>query len=111
MNHPALIFTTLSSAFQRDAASEIVDILAAELTAQVARASGPVCVGLIKREAVPRFFGLVFLLDQYGLILRKRYRQQGDGVFVFLEPKKEVPSEFAGAVVREKPVVELAQAA
>lgn len=115
MNHPASLFRDLSSAWHLDAAGERVDALAAELAAHAARA-GTLCLGLIEPEAVPRFYGLVFLLDSYGLTLRKRYRQRGDAVFVFVEPKgSAAASEFAGAVVREcavpAPVPALARAA
>ena len=108
MNHPACVFRDLSSAWQRDAANERVDILAAELTACVA-AQGTLCLGLIHAEAVPRFFGLVYLLDSYGILLRKRHREEG-GVLVFAEVKQDVASEFAGAVVFER-TLESARAA
>ena len=100
MNYPARIFRDLSSAWQRDAADERVDILAAELTSCVA-AQGTLCLGLIRAEAVPKFFGLVYLLDSCGILLRKRHRKEG-GVLVFAEVKQEVASEFAGAVVFER---------
>ncbi len=116
MNYPACVFRDLSSAWHVDAASERVDILAAELAAQTAQAEGPLLVGLIKSEAVSKFYGLVYLLDSYGLLLRKRHRGESDGVYVYLERRPEsVTSEFAGAVVVEKslePVLpELANAA
>ena len=100
MNYPARIFRDLSSVWQRDAASERVDALAAELTARVA-AQGTLCLGLIRAEAVPKYFGLVYFLDSYGVLLRKRHRKEG-GVLVFAEVKQEVESEFAGAVVFER---------
>ena len=100
MNYPARVFRDLSSTWQRDAASERVDLLAAELTSCVA-AEGPLCLGLIRAEAVPKFFGLVYLLDSCGVLLRKRHRKEG-GVLVFAEAKREVMSEFAGAVVYER---------
>ena len=100
MNYPARIFRDLSSVWQRDAASERVDALAAELTA-CAAAQGTLCLGLIRAEAVPKYFGLVYFLDSYGILLRKRHRREG-GVLVFAEVKQEVESEFAGAVVFER---------
>lgn len=100
MNYPARIFRGLSSVWQRDAASERIDILAAELTSCVA-AQGTLCLGLIRAEAVPKYYGLVYLLDSYGVTLRKRHRKEG-GVLVFAEVKQEVASEFAGAVVFER---------
>ena len=100
MNYPARIFRDLSSAWQQGAADERVDRLAAELTACVA-AQGTLCLGLIRAEAVPKFFGLVYFLDSYGILLRKRYRQEG-GVLVFVEVKQPVTSEFAGALVFER---------
>ena len=100
MNYPAYVFRDLSSAWQRDAADERVDILAAELTVCVA-VQGTLCVGLIHTEAVSRFFGLVYLMDGYGILLRKRHRKEG-GVLVFAEIKQDVASEFAGAAVFER---------
>ena len=63
MNQPASTFRTLDQAFQRDAASHRVDALAAELAAQVGASRGPLLLALLRKEAVPRTFGLVFLLD------------------------------------------------
>ncbi len=116
MNYPACVFRDLSSAWHLDAASENVDILAAELAAQIAHTTKPLLLGLIKPEAVAKFYGLVFLLDSYGLLLRKRHREGSDGVYVYLERRPEsAVSEFVGAVVLEKsltPVLpELANAA
>ena len=102
MNYPARVFRDLTSGFQADAAGERVDVLAAELAACMAEARGSLCLGLVHKETVPKMFGLVFLLDGYGLLLRQRYREQGDGVFVFLDRKKPVQSEFVGNVVRER---------
>ena len=102
VNYPARVFRDLTGAFQQDAAGDRVDVLAAELASCVADARGSLCVGLVHKEVVPKLFGLVFLLDGYGLLLRQRYREQGDGVFVFLERKTAAESEFAGSVVVER---------
>lgn len=102
MNHPARVFRDLTSAWHQDAASERVDCLAAELAAAAANTKASLLLGLIEAEAVAKFYGLVFLLDSYGLILRKRYRQAGDGVYVYLDKRTlSQASEFAGAVVHE----------
>ena len=100
MNYPVRVFRDLSSVWQQDAASDRVDLLAAELTSCVA-AQGTLCLGLIRAEAVPKFFGLVYFLDSYGILLRKRHRQEG-GVLVFAEVKQPVVSEFTGALVFER---------
>ena len=97
---PSRIFRDLVSTWNQDATNERVDMLASELTAQVAAAGHTLCLGLIKQDAVPRFYGFVFLLDTFGLVLRKRYRQAGDAVFVFVEVKQTTASEYAGATVR-----------
>jgi len=103
LNKPANIFRELSSLWHYDAACERVDVLAAELTSHIAGLTGSVCLGLIKTDATQKFFGLVYLLDSYGLILRQRYREQGDAVFIFLD-KKTLPvlSEYEDAVVTER---------
>lgn len=99
MNHPALLFRDLTSAWQQDAASERVEVLAAELAASVAAFAGSTCLGLIRPEAVPKFFGLVYFLDGYGLVLRKRYRTHADAVFVYLDKKTPaIPQEHCGVV-------------
>jgi hypothetical protein len=101
MNHPALLFRALSSAWQHDAASPQVDLLAADLAAAVGRSAHPLCVGLVRNEAIPKLYGLVYLLDGYGVTLRQRYRD-GGGAFVYAERRGDIPSEFAGAVVLER---------
>ena len=102
MNQPASTFRTLDQAFNREAASQQVDALAAELAAQVGASRGPLLLALLRKEAVPRTFGLVFLLDAYGLVLRHRYRRDGQSAFLFVERKPEAASAFAGTVVRER---------
>lgn len=102
MNHPVSTFRALSSAFQHDAASAEVDALAADLAARVGSSPHPLCLGLVRKEAVRKFYGLVYLLDGYGLTLRQRHREGGEGVFVYAERKSEVPSEFVGAVVQAR---------
>jgi hypothetical protein len=102
MNQPASTFRTLDQAFQRDAASSHVDALAAELASEVGASRGPLLLALLRKEAVPRTFGLVFLLDGYGLVLRHRYRRDGQSAFLFVERKQPAASAFAGSVVRER---------
>jgi hypothetical protein len=115
MNHPVSTFRALSSAFQQDAASFEVETLAADLAARVGSSRHPLCIGLVRKDAVRKFYGLVYLLDGYGLTLRQRHREGGEGVFVYAERKEAAPSEFAGATVyvRREPVYTpvLAQAA
>ena len=102
MNYPASVFRSLLSSWHRDAASERVDSLSAELAACVADARGSLCLGLVEKETLPRLYGLVYLLDSFGVVLRQRYREQGDAVYVFLDRKAEAVSEFAGTVVNER---------
>lgn len=104
MNHPVSIFRALSSAFQYDAASASVDTLAADFAAQVGSSSHPLCVGIVHKEAVRKLYGLVYLLDGYGLTLRQRHREGGEGVFVYAERKASSPSEFEAATVSERRV-------
>ncbi len=115
-NSTAQVFRNLFSVWQQDAASPKVDTLAAELTAHIAK-DGSVCVGLMQTSSIPKLFGLIYFLDGYGLLLRQRYRDQRDGIFVYVDRKSNAISEFAGSVVRERVPVqeqvwpELAQAA
>ena len=102
MNRPAHLFRTLAHAFNRDAADPAVDALAAELAACAARSGAPLLLGLLRPEAVPRYFNLVFVLDGYGLTLRQRYRRDGDAAWLYLEPKGRPVSEFAGTAVRAR---------
>jgi hypothetical protein len=100
-NQAAKTFRNLLFTWQQDAASSQIDALAAELTAQVAK-DGSSCVGLMQVSSIPKLFGLIYFLDGYGLLLRQRYRDQRDGVFVYIDRKQEATSEFAGSVVSER---------
>lgn len=102
MNHPVSTFRALSSAFQYDAVSDEVERLAADFAAQVGSSRHALCVGLVRKEAVRKFYGLVYLLDGYGLTLRQRQREGGEGVFVYAERKLEAISEFEDAIVSER---------
>lgn len=102
MNHPVSTFRALSSAFQYNAASDEVERLAADFAAQVGSSSHALCVSLVHKEAVRKFYGLVYLLDGYGLTLRQRQREGGEGVFVYAERKADAVSEFEDAVVSER---------
>lgn len=108
-NHCASLFRQLIYHWYQDAASEQVELLAAELAARFAVQQGSVCLGLMRIEAIPRLFGLVFFLDSYGLTLRQRYRTSKDGVYIFLDKRGEGSSDFAGTTVRAQ--TKLAQAA
>ncbi len=101
INPAAKIFRDLLFTWQQDAASPQIDTLAAELTANVAQ-NGSVCVGLMQVASIPKLFGLIYFLDGYGLLLRQRYRDQRDGIFVYVDRKNEALSEFAGSVVLER---------
>lgn len=101
MNYPARVFRDLLSTWHFDAVSERIESLAAELASQVVSAQSSVCLGLMEKEALPKLFGLTYLLDGYGLILRQRYREKGDGIYVFADLKQESISEFAGNTVTE----------
>jgi hypothetical protein len=105
MNRTAQVFRDLLSHWQQDAASPQIDTFAAELVAQVAK-NGSVCVGLMQVSSIPKLFGLIYFLDGYGLLLRQRYRDQRDGIFVYIDRKQEVMSEFAGSVVSERQAVQ-----
>lgn len=100
-NQAAKTFRNLLFIWQQDAASSQIDALAAELTAQVAK-DGSSCVGLMQVSSIPKLFGLIYFLDGYGLLLRQRYRDQRDGVFVYIDRKQDAVSEFAGSIVNER---------
>jgi hypothetical protein len=102
MNNAATVFRNLLFNWQHDASSQNVEVLAAELSAQVASSSTSLCVGLMDTHSIPKLFGLIYFLDGYGLLLRQRYRQQRDGVFVYIDLKTEAPNEFAGNYIQER---------
>lgn len=102
MNYPARVFRDLLSTWHHDVMSERIESLAAELSNEVSSARSSLCLGLMDKEALPKLFGLTYLLDSYGLILRQRYRKQGDGIFVFVDQKQDSMSEFEGNTVVEK---------
>jgi hypothetical protein len=105
MNKTAQVFRDLLANWQHDAASPQIDTFAAELVAHVAK-HGSTCVGLMQTSSIPKLFGLIYFLDGYGLLLRQRYRDQRDGIFVYLDRKQDVVSEFAGSVVSERQSVQ-----
>ncbi len=102
MNYPVSTFRALSSAFHHDAASPEVDVLAADLAAWVGSSRYPLCIGLVRKDAVRKFYGLVYLLNGYGVTLRQRHREGGEGVFVYAERQEYALSEFEGAAVNER---------
>ena len=102
MNHAATVFRNLLFNWQHDASSQYIEVLAAELSALVASSNTSLCVGLMDTHSIPKLFGLIYFLDGYGLLLRQRYRQQRDGVFVYVDLKIEAPNEFTGNYVQER---------
>lgn len=102
MNRAARTFEQLEQLFHVDASSPQVEVLAADLAAQAAH--GRRLIDIRPKTSVCKLYGLVFLLDGYGLILSQKYRKHDDQVYVWLELKRNNVSEFAGAVVVEKSV-------
>ena len=98
MNRAARTFRRLEQLWHLDAASPEVDILAAELASTVAE--GPWCVAVRPKGNVSSLYGLVFLLDTYGLILSQRCRED-DTVLVSVEAAPDRVSEFEGFAVTE----------
>ncbi len=114
MNYPARVFRDLLSSWHYNSSSPRIDILAAELTTEVVNARTSLCLGLMEKEALPKLFGLSYVLNDYGLILRQRYRKQNDGIFIFVDQKQNIHQEFKGNIVKEKrlePIYQLARAA
>jgi hypothetical protein len=101
-NRCAQLFRQLTYAWYADAASDRVEVLAAELAAASAMQPESVCLGLMRPEAIPRLFGLVFFLDGYGLTLRQRYRTTKDGVYIFLDRRGVTKSDFSGVTIRAR---------
>ncbi len=102
MNNAATLFRDLLTTWQHDASSERVETLAAELSSQITTSDTSLCVGLMNTHSIPSLFGLIYFLDGYGLLLRQRYRQQRDGVFIYIDRKTENPNEFIGNKVQER---------
>ncbi len=105
MNHPARLFQHLVATWHQDVSDDSIEILGAEMAAQVAATGGLACVGLVRAEAVRRLFGLACFLDTFGLTLRQRYLKDRSHAFVFVEvqaPKRT--SEYDGARVIARPL-------
>jgi predicted metal-binding protein len=102
MNNAATIFRDLLNTWQHDASSEHIESLAAELSSCVASTDTSLCVALMNTQSIPSLFGLIYFLDGYGLLLRQRYRQKRDGVFIYVDRKVEVAHEFTGSYVQER---------
>lgn len=102
MNNAAIIFRDLLNTWQQDASSERVETLAAELSSYLASTNTSLCVALMNTQSIPSLFGLIYFLDGYGLLLHQRYRQQRDGVFIYVDRKAEVTHEFTGNYVQER---------
>ena len=101
-NAIAITFRELVSAFSHDAASNRVDVLAADFAAQVAAPTYEPCLGLFRPELLARYWGVIYLLDLSGVELRRKPRPAGDGVFLYARVSAPRPSEFSGAVVVER---------
>lgn len=110
MNHPARLLSQMLSTWHQDTTAPHLEALAAELTTEAVNTKGSLCVGLFKKDFQPRLFGLAYFLDSYGLIMRQRFRKQGDGFFVFIDLKPESKeSEFKGNTVTEQKLEPLAE--
>jgi hypothetical protein len=93
---PAHHFQNLLNLWSQDHMDERCDVLAAELASEVAR-HGATTVGLYRSDAWRRMLNVYLFLHGYGIELVTRYRQQGDGMYIVLEPERpSVP--FEGAV-------------
>lgn len=93
------LWHSLTQAFAEDATAARVEELAAHFAARVGGALYNPCLGLFSAEVVARYYGVVYLLGEYGIALRRRDRADGEGVFLYAEVKELEPSEFAGARV------------
>lgn len=105
LNKPSTLFKQMLSNWHFDVISEQTDDSIFNFVAEMANHKDSVCVGLMEKAAIPRLYGLTFILDGYGLILRQRYREQGDGVFVFVDHKTDELSEFDGNKLHVRPTL------
>ena len=81
-NRPAQLFRALHASFNVDPASGDTNIHAANLSAELAHHPKGAAVCLLEPTVIPRYFGVVCLLEFFGVRVQKRVL--GDGVMVFL---------------------------
>lgn len=105
MNHPARLFSTLSTAFAVDPTSELVDRLAAEFTAAVAldlyRHKAPLLLAVIAHEPPEALENLRLYLRGYGLTLVAKPRKGSNTWLVgvrLARPEEEPLAKHAGTV-------------
>ena len=110
------LFRALVSAFHDDAATEKVDVLAGEFTAQVARylyetksRERTLCV--IRGDALCHYENVHLFLAAYGLGLTKKRHAKAEVYFVGVRilPRKSRGDEFVGRVKAHRIKVEPVQ--
>lgn len=85
MNKAAQHFRQLLAAWNNDQGPQ-ADEAAAGLAQEVYSAGHPLCVGLFKTELLPRLLGVnYYLLSGHKIWLTQRYRQRGDGIYIFID--------------------------
>lgn len=99
--HPARRWRELCVAYFHDPADPRVDTAAVNMLAALAPYPNGAHVCVLREGSVERYFGLVYVLAQYGMKLLKKHRKAG-GVLVTIK-LEETPAPFQGAIVRAKP--------
>lgn len=97
---PPQLFRALLSVWRINPTNPSVDLYARELIAHLADQKH-LCLGIIRRDALPKLFGLVYYIERYGVTLSSTYRQD-DTITLYLTRPRILRQDYAKSVVVEQ---------
>ena len=101
-NKTAHLFRLVCASFNLDAASVDTNIHAANLSAELAHHPKGATVCLLEPFKVPRYFGVVCLLDSFGVRVQKRALNAGVVLLMSPAAEPEMPSWVDSRVMWER---------